>query len=659
MRHSLLPVFALTAAVGLLLLACPGERDNPLDPGVFKDHDPFAVSVDTTSAGIAVAWHKVSGSGIKGYRIYRSEADTGQDVVAGNVSADMSTYTDGEVWAGRTYYYRVCAVGLRGEESVRSAYGGIKARGATLSVSPDSVAAPAEGDFNRTVRVQNGTGGSRFNWTASTPAGSAAWIELSKPSGTAPDSFQIQVTTENGTSQLRQGIVVVSASGATDGLDTIKVTQPAVPPQTPQLHLSDTAWRAAGLGDTLTVTVSNIGTGGSISYAVTADDNSISWLTVNSSSSSTPGSYSVITSANFDDSARNAVIVVNANGSLPETLLVHQPWMGWSPFGLGLNGPVNALTVYKGELVAGGQFSSAGDGTIVNNIARWNGSSWQALGSGTSTGAVYALAADPYSLYAGGQFDSAGGQLVNSIATWDGASWRAMDLGMDNEGDYATEVRALTWGTWRVAGGFFSAAGGQPAKNVALWMGSSWDDLGFELNGFVSALAMFQNRLIAGGQFYVSQPTGGGHIAAWDGSTQSWQKLGSGLNAFVSAVAVYRDELYATGGFTNEGARIARRDGSSWKTVGTGLNSFLGGRALAEFEGWLVVAGPFSSAGGVPAQGIARWDGSSWKSMGAGFLPAVSPLCMVVFDHHLVVGGSFTTASGHSVNHVARLEEQD
>ncbi len=95
-------------------------------------------------------------------------------------------------------------------------------------------------------------------------------------------------------------------------------------------------------------------------------------------------------------------------------------------FGLpnGVDGTVLALAVYNGELYVGGSFSTAG-GASANRIARWNGTSWNTLGTGSGNGvsaSVRALAVYNNSLFLGGGFTEVnvgGNPIVSSrIAQW-------------------------------------------------------------------------------------------------------------------------------------------------------------------------------------------------------------------------------------------------
>ena len=78
-------------------------------------------------------------------------------------------------------------------------------------------------------------------------------------------------------------------------------------------------------------------------------------------------------------------------------------------------------------------------GVRVNHIAKWDGSSWSALGQGVD-GMVHALVFDSTgNLYVGGNFTEAGG--LDNIAKWgDGSSWSALgnaritDLALDADG---------------------------------------------------------------------------------------------------------------------------------------------------------------------------------------------------------------------------------
>jgi hypothetical protein len=89
--------------------------------------------------------------------------------------------------------------------------------------------------------------------------------------------------------------------------------------------------------------------------------------------------------------------------------------------GSGLGGvdytSVSALAVSGSDLYAAGYFTRAGN-VSANYIAKWNGSRWSALASGTDGfyPGVSALALMGNNLYAGGSFVMAGGKVSPFLA---------------------------------------------------------------------------------------------------------------------------------------------------------------------------------------------------------------------------------------------------
>src|SRR6185436_21178919 len=71
--------------------------------------------------------------------------------------------------------------------------------------------------------------------------------------------------------------------------------------------------------------------------------------------------------------------------------------------------------------------------TVVRGIARWDGANWFGLGSGatgTSAAEVRALAVGGDGrLYCCGRFTNISGLNASSIARWDGTKWEALGSG--------------------------------------------------------------------------------------------------------------------------------------------------------------------------------------------------------------------------------------
>jgi hypothetical protein len=245
-------------------------------------------------------------------------------------------------------------------------------------------------------------------------------------------------------------------------------------------------------------------------------------------------------------------------------------WNGttWSALGAGVNDTVRALAVSGTDLYAGGDFTTAG-GVSVSCIAKWDGTTWSALGSGMAYGSftprVYALAVIGSDLYAGGEFKTAGGVTVNHIARWDGTEWFPLGPGMWTGDDLLGVYALAVSGSDLYAGGYFSVAGGVTVRNIAKWNGVMWSAFGTGIRReglicSVNALAANGSDLYAGGFFSEAGGLSANDIAKWDGT--SWSALGTGMGediwtGDVNALAVIGDALFAGGEFSTAGSKVS------------------------------------------------------------------------------------------------------
>lgn len=278
---------------------------------------------------------------------------------------------------------------------------------------------------------------------------------------------------------------------------------------------------------------------------------------------------------------------------------------------------VNAVAVDgNGHVYVGGFFDQAvnGDGTIVSagGVAKWNGSTWSALGSGVTDNSgtapsVTTIVANGTDIYVGGNFDKAGGTTVNSIAKWNGSAWSALGSGVTRPA---------------------SPSGTRP--------------------GFVWAIDIQGSDVYVGGNFD-STPTD--HITRWDGSAfQAVGPVASPLSyvvgiAFVGGVPIVSDRDALTGVTPS----VRRLSAGAWQDitpVGFGSNpqgSLIphGGKAYLMPENY-------------GYDQVLVYDGGAWSRLPGSGSPFANPMgpyggqvwTLAFFGADIYVGGVFT-----SVNH--------
>jgi hypothetical protein len=351
--------------------------------------------------------------------------------------------------------------------------------------------------------------------------------------------------------------------------------------------------------------------------------------------------------------------------------------------GEGLSAGVEAFALFDdgtgggSVLYAAGAFGAAGE-ALAQNIARWNGSGWTALGSGTN-GAVHALCTfddgTGSALYAGGNFTSPG----SGSARWNGSTWSALQASPPDVLAFCAVDLGGGAGTQLYAAIDQLDPFNPPPTFLYRWDGSAWLPVFPSSNFATNALCAFDDG--TGTKLYAAGGNGNfGSVASWNGV--AWSQLGGMANEAVRALAVFDDgsgggpALYAAGDFTVIGgvpsSRIVRWNGSSWSPLGLGLNGAV--HALMVFDdGWgsgpkLYAGGEFTTAGGNPAVRIARWNGTNWSAMGSGISGVTSLTdssrvqALASFDdghgsgRDLYAAGTFTIAGARPSSNIAKWE---
>jgi hypothetical protein len=310
-------------------------------------------------------------------------------------------------------------------------------------------------------------------------------------------------------------------------------------------------------------------------------------------------------------------------------------WNGtsWAPLGAGLSSNASAFAVLdEGQgpnLIVGGSFAAAG-GEAMNFVARWDGTAWHPMpdGNGFNYGDDREVKATVVwndgngpALYCAGNFGSVGNVLANNIVRFDGSNWSALGSGT-NGGIDALAVYDDGQGPALYATGGFSTAGGIPVSNIAKWNGTSWSPVFPGIPGFGHVLlplttGPFAGTLAVGGSFHMTSPVLGHALAFWNGST--WLSTYPATQTVpyfhkITALAEFDDgsgpALYAGGdGWPNPSCW--RYDGTNWITIGTNGGQLF---SFAKFDpgtGLHLYAGGSTSYTG-PTFSFAELTGTSW-----------------------------------------------
>jgi len=342
----------------------------------------------------------------------------------------------------------------------------------------------------------------------------------------------------------------------------------------------------------------------------------------------------------------------------------------------------------SGNLFVGGDFTQVGGSISASRVARFNGTSWSALGSPTNgvDNTVHALAVSGSgTLFVGGNFTQAGSISLSRVARFNtqNGEWGTLNSSVSNGVNGIVYAFAADGSGNLYIGGNFTQVGDISANSVARYNTetSSWSRLGTPTNNGVSgvgatvnALAFGNGLLCVGGSFSQAGGASVGNVAFYSLQSNSWAPLGVGPNVGtqgqVNAIAIAGNMVYVGGFFGTVGNpgpsaitanRVARfnTSTSSWSSLGSGSSNGVNAQvlALAISGNNLYVGGAFTQAGGATANHVARFDlmADTWHPLGTGVNSQVNTL-VIDGQGRVYAGGTFTQAGGTSANYVARFD---
>ena len=324
------------------------------------------------------------------------------------------------------------------------------------------------------------------------------------------------------------------------------------------------------------------------------------------------------------------------------------------------------LKVSNTEIYVVGCFTNFAGVAEADYVAKWNGTSWAALGaSGDINAIVHDVVVYKGDIHIAGEFTDAGGDVAaDMVAKWNGSAWVGLPVtggpntnnGLGSPKDLSSDFAAAlkvqensagTSDDILLVGGrfYYGINDGRSGyqipytSNIATWNSSTWGSVDVDSQSFSSTVSDYvvHDIEIVGSSIYASGYRNAGYGSGsnkafafhkFDGTT--WTRPISVVSAsfFGSGFGIYTMEavgtnIYVGGNFT--GLSSVASHVAVYNTTSGTFSAFNGFSAqfgtgavvstISMAGSQLFVGGSFPGVTGTSG-GVARWDGSAWQGIG-------------------------------------------
>jgi hypothetical protein len=318
------------------------------------------------------------------------------------------------------------------------------------------------------------------------------------------------------------------------------------------------------------------------------------------------------------------------------------------------------------------------NGSGINYIAKWNGTIWSALGTGTELidlkyddYVVKSLAIDSNNnLYVCGFFKmTIGTTTTYNIAKWDGTTWSNLGDGLPTKDLNTVFCLAIDSNN-----NVYAGVNDDNTGNIYVykWNGIAWTALssGMPLSGIASIVIDLANNIyVAGFRSVIFGSTGS--LLKWNGT--GWSLLATSKSnsnsisrIFALALEPGGTNIYVGGSFATIGDisanNIAKYNTitNTWNNLSTGANNSVNALAL-DSQNNVYAGGNFTSMGGLTnANRLAKWNGTIWSALGSGANNTVQTIIINKSNNIIYAGGDFTSVGDvTNTNRIAKWNGVD